>query len=170
MGRCRHHDHALSGEWAGYRDCHVKPDLVRVFTAGVRAMRCASEENGWPCRRPAAWPTRRVTSSPDHSPARGPGKPPSSLTPALRLRRVADAERRLGDAGGVGPGRPAARSPALSCQIGVRTASASAVSPRTRYANRNILIINVLADVNGGGTVRRLSLSHTVLAQPTIVE
>ena len=24
----RHHDHALSGEWADHRDCHVKPDLV----------------------------------------------------------------------------------------------------------------------------------------------
>ena len=50
MGRGRHHDHALSGEWADYRDCHVKPDLVLVFTDGVRAMPCASEENGWPCR------------------------------------------------------------------------------------------------------------------------
>ena len=79
MGRGRHHDHALSGEWADYRDCHVKPDLVLVFTDGVRAMPCASEENGGPCRRPpAAWPARRVTSSPDHSPVRGPGKPPSS--------------------------------------------------------------------------------------------
>ena len=38
MGRCRHHDHALSGEWADYRDCHVKPDLVLEFTDGVRAM------------------------------------------------------------------------------------------------------------------------------------
>ena len=32
MGRGRHHGHALSGEWADYRDCHVKPDLVLVFT------------------------------------------------------------------------------------------------------------------------------------------
>ena len=31
MGRGRHHDHALSGEWADYRDCHVKPDLVLEF-------------------------------------------------------------------------------------------------------------------------------------------
>ena len=46
MGRGRHHDHALSGEWADCRDCHVKPDLVLVFTDGVRAMPCASEENG----------------------------------------------------------------------------------------------------------------------------
>ena len=89
MGRGRHHDHALSGEWADYRDCHVKPDLVLVFTDGVRAMPCASEENGGPCRRPpAAWPARRVTSSPDHSPVRGPGKPPS--LPPLRVADVLD--------------------------------------------------------------------------------
>jgi mRNA interferase YafQ len=24
-------DHDLSGEWAGYRDCHVKPDLVLIY-------------------------------------------------------------------------------------------------------------------------------------------
>jgi mRNA interferase YafQ len=27
----RHHDHPLSGEWAGFRDCHVKPDLVLIY-------------------------------------------------------------------------------------------------------------------------------------------
>ncbi|MCJ2121504.1 type II toxin-antitoxin system YafQ family toxin [Methylobacterium sp. J-077] len=27
----RHRDHALSGTWAGYRDCHVKPDLVLIY-------------------------------------------------------------------------------------------------------------------------------------------
>ena len=27
--RC--HDHALSGEWKDYRDCHVKPDLVLIY-------------------------------------------------------------------------------------------------------------------------------------------
>lgn len=27
----RLHDHALSGEWKGYRDCHVKPDLVLIY-------------------------------------------------------------------------------------------------------------------------------------------
>ena len=27
----RHRDHDLSGEWAGYRDCHVKPDLVLIY-------------------------------------------------------------------------------------------------------------------------------------------
>lgn len=24
-------DHALSGEWAGYRECHPKPDLLLVY-------------------------------------------------------------------------------------------------------------------------------------------
>jgi mRNA interferase YafQ len=24
-------DHALSGDWAGYRECHVKPDLLPIY-------------------------------------------------------------------------------------------------------------------------------------------
>lgn len=24
-------DHGLSGNWAGYRDCHVRPDLVLIY-------------------------------------------------------------------------------------------------------------------------------------------
>jgi len=24
-------DHPLSGEWNGYRDCHIKPDLVLIY-------------------------------------------------------------------------------------------------------------------------------------------
>lgn len=24
-------DHALSGNWKGFRDCHVKPDLVLIY-------------------------------------------------------------------------------------------------------------------------------------------
>ena len=27
--RCR--DHALSGDWSGYRECHVKPDLLLIY-------------------------------------------------------------------------------------------------------------------------------------------
>ena len=27
--RC--HNHALSGEWADHRDCHVKPDLILIY-------------------------------------------------------------------------------------------------------------------------------------------
>lgn len=25
-------DHALSGTWAGYRECHVRPDLLLIYT------------------------------------------------------------------------------------------------------------------------------------------
>lgn len=24
-------DHALSGDWTGYRECHVKPDLLLIY-------------------------------------------------------------------------------------------------------------------------------------------
>jgi mRNA interferase YafQ len=27
----RHRDHPLSGVWSGYRDCHVRPDLVLIY-------------------------------------------------------------------------------------------------------------------------------------------
>ena len=27
----RHRDHALSGDWQGFRDCHVEPDWVLVY-------------------------------------------------------------------------------------------------------------------------------------------
>lgn len=27
----KYQDHGLSGDWAGYRDCHVKPDLVLIY-------------------------------------------------------------------------------------------------------------------------------------------
>ncbi|MEX2319381.1 MAG: type II toxin-antitoxin system YafQ family toxin [Bauldia sp.] len=27
----RHADHNLSGRWAGFRDCHVRPDLVLIY-------------------------------------------------------------------------------------------------------------------------------------------
>ena len=27
----RHCDHALTGEWKGHRDCHVRPDLVLIY-------------------------------------------------------------------------------------------------------------------------------------------
>lgn len=27
----RHRDHDLSGNWAGYRECHVKPDLLLIY-------------------------------------------------------------------------------------------------------------------------------------------
>ena len=27
----RHRDHALGGDWRGFRDCHVEPDWVLVY-------------------------------------------------------------------------------------------------------------------------------------------
>ena len=27
----RHRDHALSGPWANFRDCHIRPDLVLIY-------------------------------------------------------------------------------------------------------------------------------------------
>ncbi len=27
----RYGDHALSGEWQNYRDCHIRPDLVLIY-------------------------------------------------------------------------------------------------------------------------------------------
>ena len=36
----RHHDHALSGEWRDFRDCHVKPDLLLIYQkAGADTLR-----------------------------------------------------------------------------------------------------------------------------------
>jgi mRNA interferase YafQ len=27
----RYRDHALTGNWKGYRDCHIKPDLLLIY-------------------------------------------------------------------------------------------------------------------------------------------
>ena len=27
----RHRDHALSGPWADFRDCHIRPDVVLIY-------------------------------------------------------------------------------------------------------------------------------------------
>lgn len=27
----RHRDHELSGSWKGYRECHIKPDLLLIY-------------------------------------------------------------------------------------------------------------------------------------------
>ena len=27
----KYRDHDLSGDWAGYRECHVKPDLLLIY-------------------------------------------------------------------------------------------------------------------------------------------
>jgi len=28
----RHKDHALKGEWRGFRDCHIEPDWILIYT------------------------------------------------------------------------------------------------------------------------------------------
>jgi mRNA interferase YafQ len=42
----RHRDHALTGEWKDYRDCHIKPDLVLIYqkpdTDSLRLVRLGS--------------------------------------------------------------------------------------------------------------------------------
>jgi len=48
----RFRDHPLSGEWAGFRDCHVKPDLVLIYekpdAETLRLVRLGSHsELGW---------------------------------------------------------------------------------------------------------------------------
>lgn len=39
-------DHRLGGDWAGYRDCHIKPDLVLIYAkpddATLRLVRLGS--------------------------------------------------------------------------------------------------------------------------------
>ena len=45
-------DHPLAGEWAGFRDCHVKPDLVLIYekpdAETLRLVRLGSHsELGW---------------------------------------------------------------------------------------------------------------------------
>ncbi|MEI9969549.1 MAG: type II toxin-antitoxin system YafQ family toxin [Terracidiphilus sp.] len=27
----RHRDHELSGDWSGFRECHIKPDLLLIY-------------------------------------------------------------------------------------------------------------------------------------------
>lgn len=34
-------DHPLSGNWQGYRDCHVKPDLVLIYKVDKVKLRLA---------------------------------------------------------------------------------------------------------------------------------
>jgi mRNA interferase YafQ len=29
----RHRDHALTGDWSGWRDCHVEPDWLMIYKA-----------------------------------------------------------------------------------------------------------------------------------------
>jgi mRNA interferase YafQ len=34
----RHHDHALKGDWKGFRDCHVQADWVLIYTLDEAAV------------------------------------------------------------------------------------------------------------------------------------
>lgn len=34
-------DHPLSGNWAGYRDCHIKPDLVLIYKIDTNTLKLA---------------------------------------------------------------------------------------------------------------------------------
>lgn len=38
----KYRDHDLSGDWAGYRECHVKPDLLLIYRkADVNTLKLA---------------------------------------------------------------------------------------------------------------------------------
>lgn len=38
----RFQDHSLGGDWKGYRDCHIKPDLVLIYAkVGTDLLRLA---------------------------------------------------------------------------------------------------------------------------------
>jgi mRNA interferase YafQ len=34
----RHRDHALTGDWKGFRDCHVQPDWVMIYSVDDQAV------------------------------------------------------------------------------------------------------------------------------------
>jgi len=34
-------DHPLSGSWANYRDCHIKPDLMLIYKIGNSTLKLA---------------------------------------------------------------------------------------------------------------------------------
>jgi mRNA interferase YafQ len=48
----KYQDHPLSGAWSGFRDCHIKPDLVLIYekpdASTLRLVRLGSHsELGW---------------------------------------------------------------------------------------------------------------------------
>ena len=48
----KYRDHPLSGAWSGFRDCHIKPDLVLIYekpdASTLRLVRLGSHsELGW---------------------------------------------------------------------------------------------------------------------------
>ena len=34
-------DHALSGNWLGFRDCHIKPDLILIYRVSDNTLQLA---------------------------------------------------------------------------------------------------------------------------------
>src|SRR3954454_8213022 len=36
--QARHRDHPLSGEWKGFRDCHIQPDWVLIYAIDEAAV------------------------------------------------------------------------------------------------------------------------------------
>jgi mRNA interferase YafQ len=34
----RHRDHALTGDWKGFRDCHIQPDWVLIYSVDDEAL------------------------------------------------------------------------------------------------------------------------------------
>ena len=44
----RHRDHALTGEWIGFRDCHIEPDWILIYErtdTELRLMRTGSHSD-----------------------------------------------------------------------------------------------------------------------------
>jgi mRNA interferase YafQ len=37
----RHRDHALTGDWSGYRECHIEPDWLLVYKTTDSELRLA---------------------------------------------------------------------------------------------------------------------------------
>jgi len=37
----KHVDHPLSGNWNGFRDCHIKPDLVLIYRINENTLQLA---------------------------------------------------------------------------------------------------------------------------------
>jgi mRNA interferase YafQ len=35
----KHRDHALTGEWEGWRDCHIEPDWILIYMISVDTLR-----------------------------------------------------------------------------------------------------------------------------------
>lgn len=34
----KHQDHPLTGNWSGFRECHIKPDLLLIYEKGEQSI------------------------------------------------------------------------------------------------------------------------------------